>query len=462
MELVKVVYRTASYNSCFLTEKQNALYCNNAENDKMCITFGSLNVDVNKVIETKDEINSNVLYLSENLKSQILIPDNSLMQIMKLNNDHLEFGPLLGVYINSKKMAALSEGKTDSVYEEITSAIKKLNGICCFFSIGDIDWDKKLVKGMLRKNSEWIPHVLPLPKVIYDRCFGSYGRKHGMEFRKRLGNDYKVVNSMPKLAKWETICALNKNPGLKDSIPKTILYKSYKDIEKALATCDSIYLKPDALYKGKGIFRVSREANGYYKVEYKSDMENEVEYLSDLKDIDDMINHYSVLGGGYLVQQEIIKASYRGFPFDFRLLYQKDWQGIWQPTGIAIRMGAPGSIITSPRSGGAVAEFSTVLKEEFKEDITTKNGLYEKVVTIGREVAETIDQEFGDCVELGLDMTIDVNRRIWIIEVNGKPLKVSLKWLDDDALMSRCYSRPIEYAVFLTGFQSASTDVWGA
>jgi hypothetical protein len=149
------------------------------------------------------------------------------------------------------------------------------------------------------------------------------------------------------------------------------------------------------------------------------------------------------------------------YPFDFRLLYQKDWQGIWQPSGIAVRMGAPGSIITSPRSGGAVIHFSALLKDVFQEEITDKNGLYEQVVTIGREVANTIDIEFGDCVELGLDMTIDINKKVWIIEVNGKPLKVSLKWLNDRALMTRCYSRPIEYAVFLTGFKSADTEAGG-
>ena len=133
--------------------------------------------------------------------------------------------------------------------------------------------------------------------------------------------------------------------------------------------------------------------------------------------------------------------------------------GSWQPSGVAVRIGAPGSIITSPRSGGAVVEFSKVLRDTFQEDVTTKNGLYENVLSVGREIVTTIEQEFGDCVELGLDMSIDINRKIWVIEVNGKPLKVSLKWLNNPALMALCYSRPIEYAVFLTGFKSANTEV---
>lgn len=459
MDCNKIIYIKSDYNSCYLTYAQNKLFFNGDKGKNIRVKFGSLNIKLKKVVKVTNEPDSNIVYLSEDLKSQIYIPDNSLLQIRKIKKNYIEIGPLVGIFVNSKKIASLSEGKTDSVYEQISLAINKLRGICCFFSIGDIDWGKKLVKGLVWDGSRWIPHILPLPTVIYDRCFGSYGRNHGVGFRKRLGNEHHVINSMHKLAKWETICALRKNPNLLKSIPKTSIYNSYKDIENALLTANSVYLKPDALYKGKGVYRVSKELNGSYKIEHRSEESNEIKFLSKLDNIGDMINHYAVLGGGYLIQEEIKKAYYKEYPFDFRLLYQKDWQGTWQPSGLAVRIGAPGSIITSPRSGGAVVEFSKVLKDTFQEELTTKGGLYEKVITVGREVVTTIEQEFGDCVELGLDMAIDINRRIWIIEVNGKPLKVSLKWLNNSVLMTRCYSRPIEYAVFLTGFKSANTEV---
>jgi hypothetical protein len=459
MDFIKIIYKKFDYNSCYLTDAQNELYCNGNKDEHINIKFGSLNMDLKKVIEVRDEIDSNALYLSEDLKCQIYIPDDILLQVRKTQDGYIEIGPLVGTFINSKKVAALSEGKTDNVYEQIILAINKLKGICCFFSIGDIDWEKKLVKGLIKDGRQWAAHILPLPTVIYDRCFGNYGRNHGTEFRKTLGEEYHVINSIPKLAKWETICALKKNPKLLNSIPKTIVYNSFKDIESALISGNSVYLKPDSLYKGKGVYRISKESNGSYKLEHRLDDANEVKFLPNLNNIDDIIGHYAVLGGGYLIQEEIKKANYKGYPFDFRLLFQKDWQGIWQPSGIAVRIGAKGSIITSPRSGGAVVEFSKVLMESFSEDITAEKGLYENVITVGREVVTTLEQQFGDCVELGLDMSIDINRKIWIIEVNGKPLKVSLKWLNNPALMARCYSRPIEYSVFLTGFKSADTEM---
>lgn len=459
MDLIKIVYRKFDHNTCCLTNTQNKLYCSDNGNSSINIKFGSLSINLKKIIIYAKETDYNILYLSEDLKSIINIPDNSLLQIRKIQQNYIEIGPLVGVFINSKKVASLSEGKTDSVYEQISLAINKLRGICCFFSTCDIDWDKRLVKGLVRDGSKWIARILPLPTVIYDRCFGDYGRNHCIEFRNRLGNEYHVINSMPKLGKWETICALRKNFNLLESIPKTTIYNSYENIVDALRTTDSVYLKPDALYKGKGVYRVSKESNGRFKIENRTETENKVKFLTNLNKIDEIIGNYSALGGGYLIQQEIKKACYGEYPFDFRLLYQKDWQGSWQPSGIAVRIGAPGSIITSPRSGGAVVEFSKVLRDTFGEDITAKGGLYENVLSVGKEIVTTIEKEFGDCVELGLDMAIDINRKIWIIEVNGKPLKVSLKWLNDPALMVRCYSRPIEYAVFLTGFKSANTEV---
>lgn len=388
------------------------------------------------------------------MKYKLFIPPNMSLQIKTLDSNHVEVGPIIGVFVKDKKVENLSRGRTDSVYEEISRGARKLHGISCFFSMEEVDWNRKIVKAMVFEGSKWRSSILPLPEVMYDRCFGDYGHKYAREFRERLGDNYHVVNSMPKLAKLETMDALSKNKNLIKVLPKTIVYHQSKDIEDMVNKCDSVYLKPDALYKGKGIYRISKECNKGYKVEHRNDDENEVIYLKSLDKIENMICEYAKAGGGYLVQTEIKKASYHNQPFDFRLLYQKDYEGIWQPTGIAVRMGAPGSIITSPRSGGAVVDFPTLLKEVFHEDIHIKGGLYEEVITIGREVAETIEREFGDCVELGLDMTIDIYGKVWIIEVNGKPLKVSLKRLNDPELMVQCYCRPVEYAVFLTGFIS--------
>lgn len=458
---VKLFYVESEFNGmCYLTAEQMKYFGLSRQTDYLTFIAGSVEVSL-RVMITNIKTDIKELYFSKDVKNILHIPSESVLQIKKIDDDSFEFGPLIGVFISSRKIAALCEEKEDETYELMADTCKGMYGLCCFFSLGDIDWENKLVKAMLWENGGYSSHILPLPRVIYDRCFGNCGRNRGTEFRCRLGGDYHIVNSIPKLGKWETIRALSTNPELVEVIPETVLYHCCYDVEKALEKHKSVYLKPDLLYKGKGIYKISKGIDNPYKVETRTETDNIEIQLPDIKELDEILSLYSTHGGGYLIQKEINKASYRGNPFDFRLLYQKNWQGLWKPSGIAVRMGAPGSIITSPRSGGAVEELPKVLKEVFNEDVNTKNGLYEKIIDIGRKAAETIDREFGDCVELGLDMTIDVDKKIWIIEINGKPLKVSIKWLNNSEMLARCYRRPIEYAVYLTGFDSKDTELEG-
>lgn len=465
MNVVKIDYQKSKHkNTCFLNSSQLKNIGLSHKKRKILFTIGSqdimLNIILNKEVDDDIETGCSKLYFSDDVMNNIYIPSNTVMQIRKVGDEHIEIGPLIGVFISPTKIAALIEGKRDSVYEQISYVSNNLYGLCAFFSIGDIDWDKRLIKALLWNDGKWSNCILPLPKVIYDRCFGKNARNDSIKLRKELGREYSIINAAPKLNKWETIIALRKNKKLIDIIPETTLYHTYKDVEEALYKLPSVYLKPDSLYKGKGVYRVSRPQEGSsFKVEHRAEIKNKnlVTYFNDLSEIDKLISNYAILGNGYIIQEEILKACYKGYPFDFRLLLQKDWEGNWQPSGIAVRIAAPGSIITSPRSGGAVEGFSTVIKEVFNEDIGAKNGLYENVITIAGEVADTIEKEFGDFAEIGLDMTIDINKKVWIIEANGKPLKVSLKRLNDPKVMVRSYNRPIEYAVYLTGFDSADT-----
>ncbi|MFL0269862.1 YheC/YheD family protein [Candidatus Clostridium radicumherbarum] len=457
---VKISYLESLDNySCFLTNEQLKFFTLEDLSSPLFLTIGSSKLKLNKIISDNNNFNPNKLCFSKDLKRIIGIREGTSIQFRKLDKNHLEIGPLIGVFISTKKVANLINGSTDSVYEQLFSVSKNLNGMCCFFSIGDIDWNSKQIKALIFEDLKWKSCIIPLPKVIYDRCFGDYAHKHSTELRQRLGNGYSIINRIPKLGKWETITALNKNSALIESIPETVLFKQNDDIKRMLNKFHSVYFKPDLLYKGKGVFRISPGEGSSYIVEYRDadNNVNVVKCLDNLDNLKDLIMDYSIKGGGYIIQKEIHKAAYKNVPFDFRLLYQKNWKGTWEPTGISVRMGAEGSVITSPRSGGSVEQFSTILKEVFNEDISTKGGLYERVIKIGREVAQTIDREFGDCVELGLDMTIDMDSKIWIIEVNGKPLKVSLKWLNDPQIINRAYNRPVEYAIYLTGFKSADT-----
>jgi hypothetical protein len=456
---VKITYlRMKEERVCCLTEEQISRYGLKDGSGDLTLTIGSISILLKKA-PLDSCMDANRLYLSSDLESMVCIPDGTVLQIKKTGAQELELGPIIGVFINQEKVHHLLAGNGITAYTQFTQACRKMYGLCCFFSIEGIDWDSKLIKGLYKYKSKWISAVLPLPRIIYDRNVENNCRIESLKLRERLGKEYRILNPMAKLGKWETICALRKSPELIDVIPETIAYSSTSDIDHFLEKYDTVYLKPDSLSKGKGIFKLTKEAYDLHRVEYRTKESNQVLELDTLSSLEELIEDYSKKGGGYIIQQEIHKASFKGNPFDFRLLYQKDYEGIWQPGGIAGRISAPGSIITSPRSGGDVENFSVILQEAFGEDTAAKNGLYENVLRIGREICLAIEKEFGNCVELGLDMTIDVNRKIWLIEVNGKPLKISLKRLNQPEIVYRCNMRPIEYCVYLSGFKAVNTEV---
>ncbi|WP_143753383.1 YheC/YheD family endospore coat-associated protein [Dethiobacter alkaliphilus] len=456
MQKCRVCYLESDLQqTLFLTPKQSKEFNLDHEKAYVRLTVGSASLLLRKEISKNNSLGENKLTLSRDLKTTVFIPEDTELQVRVIEPGHLELGPLIGVFISPKKAAALVGGKTDRVYYQFTNKTKSVAGICCFFSIGDIDWENKLIRALLWDGSTWISRIVPLPKVIYDRCFGE--RSYGFELRNKLDSDYRVINSLPKLGKWETIQALKNTPGVKKYLPDTIVYSSKSDIADFLEKYQSIYLKPDMLYKGKGIYRLKRGPGASYIVEFRDDDTNEIIHLPTLDDLDEMLGKYLEIGWGYIVQETIELSYYKVYPFDFRLLYQKDWQGSWQPTYIVARIAAPGSVVTSPRSGGAVADFNTVLDELNNQECINSTDMYQEIITAGRKIVESIEDKFGDFVELGLDMAIDKSGKLWLIEVNGKPLKVSIKKLNNAEAFERCHNSPIEYAIYLSGFIAKDT-----
>lgn len=448
---VKITYIESDHKEGYYLSKAQFEALNIAlDTEDIILNLGAISIPLKRIpLNTVSPYNDR-LYLTKDLKSYI--PEGAVLQIKKVTENSLELGPLIGVFIDEESFNHLVSGKNLAAYNHFALTCKNLLGLCCFFSMKNIYWSNKLVDGLIRKGSKWTPCTLPLPKVIYDQNQNINNRSEALELRKRLSNECKVLNAIPKLSKLETINILKENPKVKDFLPDTFLYKAKTDVKLKLERYPSLYLKPNLLSKGKGIFKIEKTSYGQYKIQYRTKEQNHIVTLDDLNKLDNLFEKYLDKGCGYILQEEIQKASFKGNAFDMRILFQKDCNQSFEPSGIAVRLAPPGSIITSPRSGGNVEELSTILKEVFKEDFKTKHGLYESLINLGREVCLSIEKKFGDCVELGLDLAIDINHKIWLIEVNLKPLKVSLSRLKDSKTISTCYKRPIEYCAYLCGF----------
>ncbi|HCF48966.1 MAG TPA: hypothetical protein DER60_01705 [Syntrophomonas sp.] len=186
-----------------------------------------------------------------------------------------------------------------------------------------------------------------------------------------------------------------------------------------------------------------------FLLESRKPEQNVKRHLKNLHNIQSFLTSYGEAGGGYIIQEKIPLAKYRGKQFDMRVLCQKDINGKWIVAGTAVRVAARKSIITSPRSGGSVISWPHALKSVFRQKPGQHNGIAGKVTRIALIACQAIEDHFGCCGELGLDMGIDHKGKVWIIEVNAKPLKVSLSRLNDQHLEDEIYANPIRFACHL-------------
>ncbi len=434
-----------------------------AKHSSVCLSFGISAIFSN--IKTKpSEGPFKKLLVSSEILQQLSVPYNKNIQVL-VRQKNIIFGPLIGVFVSNWETENLAQGicKNKNFYKYIRTC-KELNAIYCFFSLEDILWEHRQVKGwMLQEDAldeKWVSRILPIPTVIYDRCFGASGKTDGYELRSRLADipEVTVFNAMPKLRKWETYEILRTYSDIRDCLPKTMPHSDPEKLKKLLRKPGRVYLKPDGLSKGTGIYTIGCSPSGGFTIRHRGPKANEVFKIDSLKKLDELFEPYFERGGGYIIQEEIPLARYKGRKFDMRVLCQKDINGTWIIGGIAVRVAAPRSIITSPRSGGRVVSLPQALKTVFNQDEDVPGGIASKITNTAFRICRIIEQHYGCCGELGLDMGIDAQGKVWVIEVNAKPLKVSLKRLLDQNLIQQVHANPIRFAYFLASKSYPGVD----
>lgn len=358
--------------------------------------------------------------------------------------DEMTIGPLIGLLISRSKLEAVLAGRQDTVYCRYARYAREIGATLIFFAESDVDPNQAVVRGYVHDctgstGCQWAAARYPIPRVIYDRCFGEAGREQAARMRvlaRELGT--RVVNNLPKITKLQAFAVLSPYPELARYLPFTAPLTA-KSLAAAMKTYSDLYLKPDALYKGIGVHRLIRQKRGWV-VHSRSDLGNETQSFSNKKSVQEALAPLRNKEAHYLVQEGLPLATYLGNRFDFRSLVQKNGQGAWTVTGLVARIAPEGSVITSPRSGGQIALADRVLRHAFPSRWAEIAADLERVSV---ELCERLDSHLGPCIELGLDLAVVEDGAVKLIEANGKPLRVSLTRLKDPLVGERIERCPI-------------------
>jgi glutathione synthase/RimK-type ligase-like ATP-grasp enzyme len=192
---------------------------------------------------------------------------------------------------------------------------------------------------------------------------------------------------------------------------------------KMLRSYSSIFIKPDKGSGGSGIIRAKRKGERY---EVRCNQERK--YVR-AQSIYEVIKFFRKPSQRYLVQRGLRLAKYKGAIFDVRIYMQKP-ESEWMISGKVARVASPRKFVTNFQKGGHAASLREVLSTLFPNSGNKVNSRLERIEQLSYIIAKTLDKQHS-LRELGVDLAIEKNGRIWIIEANSKPGHMLFTQLSD-------------------------------
>jgi len=417
------------------------------DNDQLLICAGKRKIPY--VISILPGKNDAAFMHTTNIHQLCLTPDSEYGYIY--NAGELRLGPMVGIMIEilggpSKRYA----GQTTFIKSLIIRG-QELGEICFAFSPYAINWQRQLVTGYTYRKGAWVKQTFPFPDVVYPRERTYAYSRVIVEIRKKFDAlGVKFLN--PQLAgKWVTYQTINNQPHLKDFVTDTRLLTNFTVVEAMLKKYRTVYLKPIIGSKGQNIIRVTRNrSNKLYQYQYQKNQKAVRGAATSLGQLKASLS--SVMGKrDYLVQQGINLLIDEGHITDIRVIVQKNHTGKWMVTGIGCRMGPAGSITSNLSSGGRGAKLTTVLERHFSSQ-QQRDQIESDIRYIALESARVLEKTIGSAGEMGVDLGIDVDGKVWFIEANLRPARRIFRLIDEPFIRQQSIVNPMLYSRYLAGF----------
>ncbi|PDO09688.1 MAG: hypothetical protein BLM47_11325 [Candidatus Reconcilbacillus cellulovorans] len=366
----------------------------------------------------------------------------------------LALGPLIGVLINRAQPSDELRlfGAATGFCREFAEACRRY-GACVFFFTPDELSTTTAVEGW-SWNGRWRKSAFPIPDVVYNRL-GSRRAENlptVKNFLREARNRFGVaVFNARFLNKVELFAALKRDPRCAGYLPESAPCRDLATLRHFCSKYPTVFLKPVHGSQGRGIMRITRSRNEYVC---------ETTLLAGVRrrSFPTLADLYQAISGTlkrrpYLAQQGLRLISADGRPIDMRVLVQRESDGRWSITSIVARIAGNRQFVSNLARGGVMCRLREALERSdlpTERRVETVARLRKAALDVARGVEQTISGHFA---ELGIDLGVEPNGRVWLIEVNSKPAKT----VGTDAPSSPLRIRPsthrtVRYAIRLAGF----------
>ncbi|KAA8999705.1 YheC/YheD family protein [Paenibacillus spiritus] len=303
------------------------------------------------------------------------------------------------------------------------------------------------VPGPGRRN--WNTEIMPLPQVVYNRIPSREQESKPAVLRKigELLEHPSIRLFNPRFFnKWDLFEWLKGSRATARHVPETRKLRSAATLKALLKNHSSLYLKPEAGKAGKGIMRLKYVPD--HPLPYRLQVQSGQRHLTyKAASMERLWNRISRERGQerYIVQQAIDLSSYRGRPFDLRVLVQKNGRGVWGVTGIGARLAGARSITTHVPRGGSIEEPGKLLDNVFgaEKSAAILRSVPAAALLIARQIERASASALG---EMSMDLGVDREGGLWFFEANSRPMK-----FDEPPIRRLSLERIIQYSRHLAG-----------
>ncbi|MDP4088590.1 MAG: YheC/YheD family protein [Bacillota bacterium] len=396
--------------------------------------------------QVEENLNGNdqEVVVSSDVMEGLLLTEGIEYQII-LGRKGIRIGPVLGLLMFRRKKA-LTPARLRKLMS-YTNIYPEIRGLLIAFSSEGIDFKNKCVEGYCynpgcrRAGEAWKAGVFPLPDSIFQRT--SLPDKIRIKLKEETGNRMFNSNYFDKWEFWQLITSYKPYC---QNIPYTRLYSSIEDVDYIIDHYGAAYLKPINGTLSRGLYKVTLH-DGIYGFQGKQG--REVTSILSKEEAEDFIKE-AAGSHKYIVQQAINPLKVKGRHMDFRVIMQKDHTMNWSCTGIIALIGARGDICTN---WGSTSTFDDILYKAF--DFSQKE-IYKKkreVIAACKCVCEILDQTGENYGDLGFDVMIDEDQRVWVFEANKRHYHTVPLWVNDVQTFYSIKSNTVKYAAALAGYQ---------
>lgn len=380
------------------------------------IAFGASSIQCKIIQQDIEEIK-----ISADIGNTLQIPYLHKTQVF-IHDETIYLGPLIGIFTAGFSESTLRPiGERTLFFAKLLAAEKAVGAFVFVFGSQHIDWEKGTIQGLFYNQFGWEQKEVPLPNVIYDRLPNRRieNLQSLQKIKKRLNEEYLIPWFNPGFFnKWDIHQLLEGDPRVSAFLPETHQNPSLTLIEQMLSKYQHVYLKPANGSLGLGIYQIlySRDDEAYF-CRYRDDKDvNRLQRFSSLEKLINFLFRKRRLET-YIVQQGISLIRLDHKSVDFRIHTNKDQYGKWQVSVIAAKISGRGSVTTHLNNGGEIRTIDEIFNDH-SECNRMKDLLEEVVLTL----SEVIDKkQKGNIGEIGFDIGVDKNGKVWLFEANSKP-----------------------------------------